>query len=397
MDKLVVISDGNHFMHTTLGGLGLYNKDSDLFKKGDNAEKVRKDRNKFLEKLSSVFTNDLTSMKASVDKFIFVIDDKMSWRKDYNMQNDYLGLPRTLDYKGNRKKDTTIDFNIIFETFVDFLKSLRSLGNVIVKKVKGCEGDDLISVLSSYFNLKGHNVVIYSGDDDLKQCIAYNKQNNCFTMLYQKQKKTVFIDRDIAIHLKNSVGKSMIVDYVKSFYINNKSKLSVCDPYEVVFDKVTTGDDGDNILPIFFEVKQYKEGAKKAGQDYESKISKRVMDKVKAEIEHTKFSIQDFYSDNFVSKLANSVHRNLNKDISASDIENNIKVNVDLVILNKLSIPSSIYDEIMEWAISLEESLQVTVISKLMYKQNILNECKFYDKRESDDSNYSSIFSDLGV
>lgn len=395
-NQYTLVIDGNHFMHTTLSAVGLFSKNSSVFRVGNDEEEDRKDTNSFLDRLSTIFAKDVRNLSGLVDEIIFTIDDSQPWRKDYFLQRDYVALPSKLDYKGTREKKKEINWSRIYEVFDSFVTDLYKLANVKYKSIDGCEADDLIFAISSYYNSKGKNVIIYSGDNDLKQCVGFNHSTSAFTMQYQKQQKSIYIDRDTGLHIKGS-HRTAIMSMFKSFVNNTESKLKVVYPYEVVFDKIIMGDKGDNILPIMFEIKKYKTG-KRIGKEYEWKISEKDVQRVKEEIDYSKYTIEDLFVDSYIEKIANSCIRNFKSEtrFNLEDVKNNLIMNINLVMLNKVTIPKSLYESMLDWCEDIFNN-KTTVVQSLRNSKDILYNMSLYDKRQSDGATSAGIFKQIGL
>lgn len=395
--KFTFAVDGNHFMYTSLSALGGFSKKKQFFLKGASEEDIRLDKNAFFEKLSLIFAKDVRNLNVLVDDIIILLDDSRSWRKDQQEYRDYVGLPSKLSYKGTRKKDKEIDWTLIFETFQEFVDGLCKASNSKVKSITGCEADDLMFAISSYYNSQGKNVLIYSGDNDLKQCVGMDESTGAFTMQYQKQQKTVCVDRATGKFLKKN-NNNTFVNCIKSFVNSAECKFLLVNPYDVIFDKVLIGDKGDNVLPVAYEIKKYKTG-KKEGQEYESKVGEGTVKKIKEEINYENYNIEDFFVDEFILKLANSVIRNFKSDtkFNVKDIANNIKLNVTLVLLHHNCIPSALYDCMLEWTEDMHSKFYITDTKKIKYDKGILEHIKTYDKQDMDNTSSASIFKQLGL
>lgn len=401
MNNFSLLIDGNNFMHISLSALGAFSSKNKCFDTKNTDDENRQDVNSFLDRLSTIFASDVRNFGSLINKVIVFIDDSRSWRKDYLSDSGYLGLPNNLDYKGNRKKDKTINWELIYNTFNHFLDGLNKNANVVVKSINGCESDDLIAFYSSYMNSIGENVLIYSSDNDLKQCINFNKSTNGITMQYQKQNKGVYLDRDAALYLKDN-KETLLVDYIKSFCNNTKSKLTVVNKLDIIFEKVIVGDSGDNIFPVMSEMRMYKSG-KKEGELYESKISETIANKIKEGLE---FSVDDFYSDEFIDILSQKCldnYKTINTTFTKEQVFNNIKTNVNLVILDKRSLPTPLYENIIDWLEDFNKKQQedkkcfIFDNKKCFTNKQILTYFSMYDKRLSESASSASIFKHLGL
>jgi 5'-3' exonuclease len=263
--------------------------------------------------------------------------------------------------------------------------------------MEGCEADDLVFAVASLYNSRGKSVLIYSGDNDLKQCVGFDHSTSAFTMQYQKQQKKVCLDKDTGFFLKKQ-GNTPLVNNIKSFINNSETKMLIVNPYEVVFDKVVMGDLGDNILPVASEIKLYKSGAKE-GQEYESKVNAGTIKKIKEELNFLEYGVEDLFVDEFISKIASSVIRNFKADtkFKLDEVINNLKLNVSLVLLHKNTIPTSLYEGMIDWVETLHDSSKTTNTRKLCYQKDILQHISSYDKKETDNASSASIFKGLGL
>jgi hypothetical protein len=388
--------DGNYFLYSTLSVLQIFQKNNTIFLKTNNDESLRKDCNILLEKLTQIYCKDIRNLSAIIDDVVIATDDSRSWRKDLFIQQNYIGINKELEYKGNRTKDDKLNWNKIFECFQDFLKGLQKTANVKVKSIESCEADDLIFGYSSYLNNIGKNVIIYSGDADLKQCIGFNESTNSYTVLYQKQNKKLWIDRKTGLHLKQN-KESFEVDCIKGIVSNTGSSLSVCESFDVILQKIIGGDSSDNICSIIVEQKKYATGKKK-GEIYESKVSDSIIKNILKEIEYEKYGVSDLFRKEFRQKIANSTIRNFKTQniYSVSDVENNINTNLQLVVLHKDIIPVQLYENILKWAESIVH-IKTCSIRKQTDKMQLLQNMDLYDKKIQDNANSASIFKELGL
>ena len=396
MIKFSLIIDGNYLLYSTLSVMQIFSPKNKMFLKSNSDEDNRKDTNSLLEKLTQVYCKDIRNLSAVIDDVIIPVDDSNSWRKHLYIENDYKGINKDLKYKGNRSKDDTLNFNKIFEVFNDFILGLRKSSGVKSTSISGCEADDIIFVLTSLLNSKGKSVIIYSGDGDLTQCVGFNKSTESFTLQYQKQNKKMWIDRTTGLFLKENKN-SYSVDCIRSIVNNTSSTLTVCNPYEVVLDKVLGGDVSDNINSVIIEQKQYASGNKK-GQFYESKITPKVISKIKEEIEFSEYNIEDLFRSDFTKKLASSSIRNFKSQnkYNIDDIQNNINLNIILVLLHKETIPNALYDDILAWSENIIQKKKSN-INKQFNKTNLLPEMSLYDVKLQDSASSASIFKELGL
>jgi len=396
MRKFTLIIDGNYLLYSTLSVLQLFSPKNQMFLKTNDEEILRKDTNFLLEKLAQVYAKDIRSMSPILEDVIITIDDAHSWRKDLCLTKNYKGIEKELLYKGNRKKDDSLDFTAIFNVFDSFVKGIAISSGTKFKSITGCEGDDLIFVHSSYLNSQGKSTIIYSGDGDLKQCVGFDKSKNTFTIQYQKQNKKLWIDRETALYIKEH-QKEYFVDCLRSVIANTSSKLAVVDPFEVVLSKVIGGDISDNIFSIISEQRQRKTG-KNIGEWYETRVTPTIVAKVSKEIDINKYNVEDLFRLDFQKKLASSTLRNFKTQnrYTIDDLQNNVDVNTTLVLLHKDTIPSYLYADILDWSEKVATKPKCELKKQFNYKE-LLMSMKLYDKKLQDDSSSASIFKELGL
>lgn len=390
-NKFNILIDGNHFLHTTLGICGLFN--GNLFHIDSDEAQLKKDSNFLFERMSTIFASDVRNFQDITKSIFWMVDESRSWRKEIILDNNYKGLPNSLDYKGNREKSNNINWGRIYKTFREFTESLQTF-NCYYYSITGCEADDVIFMFSCLFNAQGENVIVYSGDNDLKQCIGFDKSHESFTLIYQKQQKNIGMDLQTARYLKAATNLE-VIQFVKRFTNNTKCTLSVVDVNNVILEKVLVGDSGDNVFSVMVEMAKYKSGSK-IGEEYERRITPTIVEKIKKEI--GEFSPESFFDQEFITLLANSCIRNF-KTITKFDIDNvinNINLNVQLVLLHKQSYPIALSNSMID-NFNLIEDAKYASISKLGFKDNILKEIKSYEKTKEESASSASIFKHFGL
>ena len=68
---------------------------------------------------------------------------------------------------------------------------LLSKQGVIVQRIAGSEGDDLVFAWTTYLNANNESCIIWSGDSDLMQLVNYNRSTNSFTLWYDNTRGTL--------------------------------------------------------------------------------------------------------------------------------------------------------------------------------------------------------------
>jgi 5'-3' exonuclease len=205
---------------------------------------------------------------------IYLVSDskEKSWRKKL------IG-----EYKSNRKKDSDIDWQFVYQAYSEFKEGLVG---VKVMEAPHVEGDDWISYISNKSNLEGRSTIIVSNDHDIKQLLTYSLDplfiNIMTNEMYGKEK--LFIPNNYQIFI-NKVSKLPNDDI---FNLNdNKEFLSLMDkfitkytiieinPIEELVIKLISGDKSDNITSAWSQVKNGRKrgiGAKGAKGIYDSYI-----------------------------------------------------------------------------------------------------------------------------
>ena len=208
-----ILFDGNWHFHKTFSVFSSYYKDQDM-------GKVLRDK----EKRQVLIRKCVIDMCAAVKRFendvkrvAFVIDSS-SWR--YNFYDNY-------KYALTKVKD---DFYKEFlEVLNEFEALLRKKG-IIVSRVKGAEGDDLLYVWSLYFGyVLDEELVIVTGDSDIRQIM--NKNVSLFNNNSKNLKFYCIPEREV----------------YWNEYLDADIQVVPTKPFEVLLYKVILGDKSDNI------------------------------------------------------------------------------------------------------------------------------------------------------
>jgi hypothetical protein len=142
---------------------------------------------------------------------------------------------------------------MFYNLLAEFGEVLTSVG-IHMSKVQGAEGDDLLFKWAKYFNDKGENCIIISGDYDMTQTVQgpetpwtvvwSNKTSNnkMFTVpgwidaIEEPQKNTIFEFN--VVHDQSNLSK-LIRD--------SGASLQIMDVNHYVLHKILIGDDGDDV------------------------------------------------------------------------------------------------------------------------------------------------------
>lgn len=180
---------------------------------------------------------------------IVLVADGGSWRKS-------VVKPTFFDevYKGNRVKDSEVDWTYVYQALEDVLQKASELG-ITSCKAPQVEGDDWIYYWSRTLNQKGINCIIWSSDADLKQLVQV--QNGVFTAWLNETQKGglpgLVLHKDLDDSALDDIDMFMQIDR------SNKTLDDICalvktvtyiDPADIIEEKIICGDRGDNIKSI---------------------------------------------------------------------------------------------------------------------------------------------------
>lgn len=174
--------------------------------------------------MAKKFFTDMTSILRKVDYVsrVIVCADSESWRTQY--------------YK-HYKADRSSMPQGFHDTLDKCLERMDELG-FIVSRVDGFEADDLIALWTRKLTSGSHPVMIVSGDADIHQCI-----NSC-SVVYNNRSNNSKVNAWRGV-------RDYVLEGIEE--ILESSKIEYVDPTFVRFEKILTGDDGDNIPSGFPE------------------------------------------------------------------------------------------------------------------------------------------------
>ena len=222
MEKINIVFDGNFCIHKAFAVWSTYYQERKKTPE-ENEQAVLEallDKEKqqvFLRKIIIDLCAAVRRFSEKPDSVVVVIDSH-SWR--YKFHDDYkyaLTKIRTSYYKE-------------FCAMIDYVEQYLRKKGIIVSRVPGAEGDDLLYMWSIYYNqVLEESCVIVTGDSDIRQIMNTN----------------------IAIFNNNSKNLHLYCTPDREVYWNERMEADVLVeptiPFEVILYKVIMGDKSDNI------------------------------------------------------------------------------------------------------------------------------------------------------
>lgn len=388
--KYTLVFDANFFLHKTYF-IGQKIKTGKPFNFIDEPES---DKNLLLWKLAMDFASEIKRFEGVVNRVVYAIDSS-SWRKKF----------LDTQYKANRVKSDSIDWNAIYECHTEFAAALEKSG-VIVSRVKGAEADDLIFAWTSVLNQNGQNAIIISGDNDLLQLVNKDNSSGANTIYYNKFDKDIhvfpkfqsWIDADdhktthdifnLPLDLMSNVKQSLR-DIIKS----NKMKSHEVNVNEFLFRKILIGDSGDNVPPLHTVVKETKAGPRTYG------VTDRHANEINSRFKEDKVYINQshFFTHEHIHNICSIAKDVIKIDSTVEEIYKRWITNRDLVYLHNNCIPKEVTGLMLE-DIDLKQNktLSGVQLSNVMSKDSIL-QFTTYTKEKKTEFNESGLFKSLGV
>jgi hypothetical protein len=328
--------------------------------------------------LKELLMNDFKKLSKShsFNNIYFVSDSPNSWRKNVYPE-----------YKGNRKKDDTIDWDFVYKIYTEFKKIVEKLPNVKFLEQEGLEGDDFIAHIVRETNKNDFSNVIVASDGDLNQLLEYDIEKSYMNIqwnykfnderLYLPQNYQLLIDKMV-----NSVNHNIFeldnsgdfVEYIDKLITRTTIKEVLSE--ECIFKKIVQGDTGDNV-PTLIKIKGgYMDpegrGIGKSGAETIYKYYKEMYpDDI------------DFKSSEFIENLIEVVfYYKKIKDNSAKDvIRKNAMFNIKMMVLDKEYMPKLVYENMNEYYQEVENRVVEYKIEDLDKK---LEEDGYFDDVEED-------------
>lgn len=214
MGRVNIVFDGNYLYHRSFSVFSTYYRGQDL----SGVLSQPKHRQVLIRKCITNFCHTIRLLQETeeIGRVVFVFDSS-SWR--YSIYEDY-------KYALTRVRDPW------YEAFIEVLGELETFlrkKNFAVSRIDGAEGDDLMYVWSLNFELNEEDVVIVTGDSDLRQLITPH----------------VAVFNDNSTHLKFYCAREREVEWNER--LDTSILIEGTDAFEILLKKVVLGDKSDNI------------------------------------------------------------------------------------------------------------------------------------------------------
>ena len=354
------------------------------------------DAKSYMQKIATDLAYKIRALDGLIDEVVWTIDSK-SWRKDFYPE---------AQYKANRKSNDTINWENFSKISSEFVEILKEKG-VVISKINGAEGDDLMYSWSVQRMSKGKPVILSTGDGDMLQTIS--EQNNVHSIVLSPANKKLNVpigfenwlnessiekkpdnELDIFNAMKISVNSEQLKKNLwKSFIKNKKYKLVEVDTIYFLFKKVLTGDGGDNVPPAYYYTTTSKAGNTRRYGVSDKKATLIIEDFVQ---KHGNLLELYLFSNDLIMDLADSLVKVMKpKYMSREQIFRNLKMNIDLMVLSNRTIPEGILNEMLGHIETNSDNIDIN-FDRITKMQNMLKGTLYEPNKRDSKSMTSSFF-----
>lgn len=280
MKKKFLIIDGNYFSMRSLGQLNMANNGQPCTLESDlDCQRLMNNLQVNLINLIQTFNNENRQL---IDNVIFVSDNH-SWRKDVEPHRPYyidVSDSKVIGYKEQRvatKAESEINYDNFYKVHNEFINSLENFGKLGLFSIcqYGCEGDDLLCLLSNQLKDSDCESVVFCTDGDLMQTV---RANFClFRNIRSKEAPNgeLVVTQSLFEHVFESKSGSVVDQFINtselvrstwhtdlsSIVIGDTEGLNKCVrslnsginiayPFRSLFVKCICGDKKDNIFGL---------------------------------------------------------------------------------------------------------------------------------------------------
>ncbi len=235
-----ILIDGNFISFSEFSLFCNYGKTKDPLKR-------ERDQVAFIQGLSNRLFYILNGLPKG-GRVVFCLDSR-SWRKDF--MEKYKESRE--DANGNKGIMDTDTKQIFYSLLAEFGEVLQQAG-IISSKVQGAEGDDLLFKWAKYFNDRGENCIVISGDKDMTQTVQgpeepwtvvwSNKSNNNKLYAMPGWQDTIEKPTNNTIFEFDMAGDN---DSLSRMLRDSGAAMQMMDTSYYILHKILIGDDGDDV------------------------------------------------------------------------------------------------------------------------------------------------------
>jgi 5'-3' exonuclease len=317
------------------------------------------------DELMRKITTDITFLVRLINPSrIIIAKDDRSWRKNINIEENE-------GYKGTRKSAEHINWDNVYRVLDEFLEIAENNG-FIVTSIPTAEADDIIALWRDelLFN-KGQHVIMVSGDEDIRQLVASyitNDKKKVWACVFNPFKQGKNAARKLYVwpkHFNEWLNKTeeadiwnmnAAIDVDKGDFrrIVETDDVRVEELYgsEIATRKIFCGDDGDNIPAIYTWISKEKDGTPKidpkTGEPKVVRLTNAPYEKIIESLKTSPNELIDHYD--LMERKAKILQgiRKVAKHEPAFDIEQRLKRQIKLVVLDKNQFPEEIVEKFEE-------------------------------------------------
>lgn len=299
----------------------------------------------------------------NISRIIFTIDSP-SWRKDIEIEeND--------GYKSTREKSKTVNWDAFFNCMNEFAKILENQG-IIVSRMRGAEGDDLMYLWQNKLRGLGENSIIVTSDKDMLQMASI--KDDIFTVIYRPNSK----NRKIVVPMGFTkwLTDEEVIDIFNTRSFMGRSKDIITQAMEKIpveeldidnniIEKVFTGDGGDAVPTVYsWETKS------KSGNIVINRITPRRVEKILECVGVDNLTVLKLPL--YIKEITSAI-RTIAKDKSISEdyIFKKLNRNIKLVVLDSSIIPTEIQDAFED---EFKQAIELPTIATKQFSMNTILE-----------------------
>jgi hypothetical protein len=244
-----------------------------------------------------------------------------------------------------------------------FLKILSTKG-YIVSKIKGAEADDLLYLWSRVLNSRGENFVLISGDRDLLQTVNLDKNTDAWTIVLDPVNKRQIISLTEEIFELSKIDGGEKADiFNTNTWSTTSSVLSklitrygmqTVDIESFRTKKILLGDGGDTVPPIMT-------WPDKKDPKITRKLTENTLDKILIKYPGImKASWRKISEGEFAQELTTQTEIIKTIKLDKKVVEENMKRNALLVVLDEKFIPQEIQSAFKESTLEIPNITPIT-------------------------------------